>query len=89
VGYIECQGSEIYFLGKVILMTKTLIDIPEDLMEAARAVIGKDATKAETVRTALQEMVQRHRQRTAVDWFTETDVVADLRDSEVRASARR
>jgi NifU-like protein involved in Fe-S cluster formation len=70
-------------------MTKTLVDIPDDLMEAARAVIGKDATKAETVRTALQEMVRRHQQRTAVDWFTGTDVVADLRDPEVRASARR
>lgn len=70
-------------------MTKTLVDIPDDLMEAARAVIGKDATKAETVRTALQELVRRHRQRTAVDWFAATDVVADLRDPEVRASARR
>ena len=70
-------------------MTKTLVDIPDDLMEAARAVIGKDATKAETVRTALREMVRRHRQRTAIDWFAGTDVVADLRDPEVRASARR
>ena len=70
-------------------MTKTLVDIPDDLMEAARAVIGKDATKAETVRTALQELVTRHRQRTAIDWFTGTDVVADLRDPEVRAAARR
>lgn len=68
-------------------MTRTLVDIPDDLMEEARALLGPGTTKAETVRTALAELVRRRRQAAAVDFFTGVDIVADLREPEVRAKA--
>lgn len=37
-------------------MTKTLIDIDEDLLKAARGVLGT-STKEDTVNTALREVV--------------------------------
>lgn len=70
-------------------MTKTLVDIPDELMEAAREALGPGASKAETVRTALAEFVRRRRQAATIDWFTGTDIIADLRDPAVREAARR
>jgi Arc/MetJ family transcription regulator len=70
-------------------MGKTLIDIPDDLMAEARAILGPNSTKAETVRRALSEMVRVHRQREAVEWFASTDSLGDLNDPEVRDAARR
>lgn len=46
------------------------------------------ATKAETVRTALELMVRRARQKDAVKWFAEADALADLRDPKVKRAAR-
>ena len=70
-------------------MAKTLIDIPDELLEQARQALGGNVTKADAVRTALAELVRRHRQRAAVDWFVTTDPLVDLRDPAVRAAARR
>lgn len=69
-------------------MTRTLVDIPDDLMEEARAVVGPNATKVETVTRSLREMVQRHRQLENIAWLAEADPLASLRDPEVRAGAR-
>ncbi|MGW4532040.1 type II toxin-antitoxin system VapB family antitoxin [Nocardia sp. NPDC004340] len=52
-------------------MTKTLIDIPDDLMEQARRVTG-GATKTETVRTALRLLVQQRQQHDAIAWFADS-----------------
>jgi Arc/MetJ family transcription regulator len=71
------------------VVAKTLIDIPDELMAEARAIVGPDSTKAETVRRALTEMIRRHRQREAVEWLASTDALGDLNDPEVRAAARR
>jgi Arc/MetJ family transcription regulator len=70
-------------------VARTLIDIPDDLLADARAVLGGNVTKAETVRRALTEMVRRHRQREAIEWFAATDAVGDLNQPDVRAAARR
>jgi Arc/MetJ family transcription regulator len=70
-------------------VSKTLIDIDEDLLERARAIIGSDATKKDAVNTALSKFVRLHDQREAIDWIVATDPLADLRDPEVRAAARR
>lgn len=70
-------------------MSKTLVDIPDDLMAEARAIVGPNATKAETVRRALHEMVRRHSQQAAVEWLASTDALGDLNDPEVRSAARR
>lgn len=67
---------------------KTLVEIPDELMDAARRVLGPGATKAETIRRALELMVQHQRQLAAVAWFAEADPLRDLRDPEVRTRAR-
>lgn len=68
-------------------MARTLVDIPDDPLETARQLIGPRATKAETVRTALEMMVRRARQKDAVKWFAEADPLADLRSSKVKRAA--
>lgn len=70
-------------------MTKTLIDIPDELLAEARAAIGEGTTKADAVRTALTELVRRHRQTQVLDWIVESDPLADLRNPEIRDAARR
>ena len=47
-------------------MTKTLIDIDDDLLEAAREVLGT-TTKKDTVNTALREVLAAQQRRRAVD----------------------
>ncbi|MEU6580414.1 hypothetical protein [Nocardia sp. NPDC046763] len=51
-------------------MTKTLIDIPGDLMEPARKVTG-GATKTETVRTAPRLLVRQRQHYDAIAWFAD------------------
>lgn len=55
----------------------------------ARAILGPGATKKAAVNAALSKLVRLHDQRGTVDWIVATDPIADLRDPEVRASARR
>lgn len=68
-------------------MARTLVDIPDDLMENARRIIGPGATKAETVRTALELMVRRAHQTEALRWLAEADPLADLRDPDLKKRA--
>jgi len=69
-------------------MTRTLVDIPDELMEQARRVVGPKATKAETVRTALAELVRR---RNLEEMMTRLDggALSDLDNPEVIRSAQR
>lgn len=69
-------------------MTKTLIDIPDDLLAEAMAVLGV-STKADAVRTALTLVTRQEKQREAIRWFAESGALSDLNDPEVRAAARR
>ncbi|WP_154402604.1 type II toxin-antitoxin system VapB family antitoxin [Nocardioides speluncae] len=69
-------------------MTKTLIDIPDDLMAEAMEALGV-STKAEAVRTALARVARQDKQREFIHWVAETDALGDLGDPEVRAAARR
>ena len=70
-------------------MSKTLIDIDDELLERARAILGSGISKKDAVNTALSKLVRLHDQRETIDWIIATDPVADLRDPEVRAAARR
>ena len=70
-------------------MSKTLIDVDEELLERARSILGPGATKKDAVNTALSKLVRLHDQRTTIDWIIATDPIADLRDPKVRAAARR
>ena len=70
-------------------MSKTLIDVDEDLLGRARVILGPHTTKKDAVNTALSKLVRLHEQRETLDWIIATDPVADLRDPEVRAAARR
>jgi Arc/MetJ family transcription regulator len=70
-------------------MSKTLIDVDDELLERARVILGPGATKKDAVNTALSKLVRLHDQRETIEWITATDPVADLRDPQVRAAARR
>jgi Arc/MetJ family transcription regulator len=70
-------------------VSKTLIDVNEDLLARARAILGPGVTKKDAVNTALSKLVRLHDQRETIDWIVATDPIADLRDPEVRAAARR
>jgi Arc/MetJ family transcription regulator len=70
-------------------MTKTLIDVDDDLLARARAILGPTATKKDAVNTALSRLVRLHEQRDAIDWIIAADPAADLRDPDIRAAARR
>lgn len=70
-------------------MAKTLIDIDEDLLTRARAILGPTTSKKDAVNTALSKLVRLHEQREAVDWIITTDPAADLRNPDIRAAARR
>lgn len=70
-------------------MSKTLIDIDDALLERARAILGPRVSKKDAVNAALSKLVRLHDQRETIDWIISTDPIADLRDPEVRAAARR
>ncbi len=69
-------------------MSRTLVDIPDELLAEARRIAGPGMSKAGTVRLALTEMVRRHRQLEAVEWFAESDALGDLNDPDVQKRAR-
>lgn len=51
-------------------MAKTLIDVDDALLEAARDVLGT-STKKDTINTALREVVAMQRRADAVEGFVE------------------
>jgi Arc/MetJ family transcription regulator len=68
-------------------MSKTLIDIDDDLLTRARTILGPATSKKDAVNTALSKLVRLHEQRATIDWIIDT--AADLRDPDTRAAARR
>jgi Arc/MetJ family transcription regulator len=69
-------------------VTRTLVDIPDELMDQARRVVGANATKAETVRVALADLVRRH-ELTEMMARLDEGALKDLDDPEVIRSAQR
>ena len=72
-----------------VAVAKTLIDVDEDLLRRARQILGSEATKKDAVNAGLSMLVRLHDQRETIDWITNTDPIADLRDQKVRDAARR
>jgi Arc/MetJ family transcription regulator len=70
-------------------VAKTLIDVDDGLLRRAREILGPDATKKDAVNAGLSMLVRLHDQRETIEWITQTDPIADLRDPKVRAGARR
>lgn len=68
-------------------MTKILVDVDDELMARGQELVG--GTKKETVHQALSYLVRMRSQHEVLDWLRDTDPLADLRDPEVRAGARR
>ena len=68
-------------------MTKILVDVDDGLMTRAQELVG--GTKKETVHQALSYFVRMRSQQEVLDWLRDNDPLADLRDPEVRAGARR
>ena len=64
-------------------MSKTLLDIPDDLMAEAQAVMGPGATKIATVKAALELLIQRKRQQDALDWIASAPENPFLTEAEV------
>jgi Arc/MetJ family transcription regulator len=68
-------------------MTKTLIDIDEDLLGEAQAILGTK-TKKDTVTAALREAIVAAARRREIEYI-ENGGYADLADSAVMARAWR
>ncbi|CAN5584358.1 hypothetical protein BH23ACT3_BH23ACT3_18960 [soil metagenome] len=68
-------------------MTKTLIDVDDDVLAAAQQVLGT-STKKDTVNRALAEVAALAARRRDLDRLAR-DRAADLRDPDVVASAWR
>ncbi|HEY5880710.1 MAG TPA: type II toxin-antitoxin system VapB family antitoxin [Nakamurella sp.] len=68
-------------------MTKILVDVDDELLLRAQELVG--GNKKETVNEALSYFVRMRSQKDVLDWLRDTDPLADLRDPEVRARARR
>jgi Arc/MetJ family transcription regulator len=87
--YIEIGSRTIYSgYNQEVVVAKTLLDIPDELMEEARKTLGPRATKAETVRVALKEMVRRHKLEEMMARL-DAGSLSDLDDPEVVRSAQR
>ncbi len=69
-------------------MVKTLVEIDDELLTKARAILGA-ATKKDAVNRALQDVVDRWERSRGLQWLLDSDALADLRDPEVQARARR
>jgi len=72
-------------------VTKRLIDIDDDLLQAAQDATG-EATMKGTVRVALELAVEQHRIRVAEirkRWERAADLLVDLHDPEVMKGAWR
>jgi Arc/MetJ family transcription regulator len=88
-GNRDIYCTDAVYLG--VLMTKRLIDVDDDVLEAARRVLGTDTIK-DTVNSALRASVQAAERRQRVDVaalkrFAEAS--RDLLDDDVMADAWR
>jgi Arc/MetJ family transcription regulator len=63
-------------------MTKRLIDLDDELVEAARRALGT-GTLAETVRTALREAAARRARSRQIDWLSQGGL-AEMTDPDQR-----
>jgi len=69
-------------------VSKTLIDIDDELLDKAGAILGT-TTKKDAVNQALRDVVDREERAKGLQWLHESDALGALRDPEVRARARR
>ncbi len=71
---------------EMVRMTRTLVDLPDDLVRRAMELTGAPSKKAMITR-ALEELVNREAQLEMIDWvqqgglpgLTDPDVIADAR----------
>lgn len=68
-------------------MSRTLVDIDDELLAEAARLLGT-RTKKDTVHAALVELVKQRRRAELVDWLA-TDPLPDLRDRAVMGQAWR
>ena len=69
-------------------MTRTLIDVDDELLEKATDILGV-STKKDAVNAALQEVVLREERAKGIEWLQHTSALVDLLDPEVAERARR
>ncbi|MGH3941284.1 MAG: type II toxin-antitoxin system VapB family antitoxin [Pseudonocardiaceae bacterium] len=68
-------------------MTRTLVDLPDDLVQRAMELTGAPSKKAMITR-ALEELVNREAQLKMIDWI-QRGGLPGLTDPDVLADARR
>ena len=68
-------------------MTRTLVDLPDDLVRRAMELTGARSKKAMITR-AIEELVNREAQLEMIDWVQQGGLPG-LTDPEVLADARR
>ena len=68
-------------------MTRTLVDLPDDLVARAMELTGA-RTKKSMITQAIQDLVNRESQLAMIDWV-ERGGLPGISDPDVRADARR
>jgi Arc/MetJ family transcription regulator len=66
---------------------RTTLDLPEDLVNEAKAVLGFKS-KTDTIVFALTELVRRHKRRKLAELFGSVSVEVDLDKSRRRPGSR-
>jgi Arc/MetJ family transcription regulator len=70
-------------------VSKILVDVDDALLQQVQQLLGSNTTKRTAVNESLSYLVRMRSQQAVVDWFRDTDPLADLRDPDVRAQGRR
>ncbi len=83
--YILARTQEIYCLGEVVELAKTLIDVDEDTLAAAQEVLGT-ATKKDTVNAALRAVAALAARRRDLQRLV-SGGLPDLEDEQVMRAA--
>lgn len=68
-------------------MTKTMVNLDDELFDKARSILRTHG-KTETVNAALREVVERQARQAWLDWWA-SDPLPDLRDPKVMQEAWR
>lgn len=71
-----------------VLRMRTTLDLPEDLVNEAKAILGFKS-KTDTIVFALRELIRRHKIEELIDMFGKVEIDIDIPASRERPESRK